>query len=67
MKKWNVRSWKTHNARTLRGAAVKLMVHHEVVAAQIKTEALNRFFEKHPEDRDGLTVTASPLKVRTGT
>jgi hypothetical protein len=67
MKKWNVRSWKTHDRRTLRGAVIKLMVHHEVIVAQIKTDALRFFFEKHPEDRDGLTVTASPLKVRTGT
>jgi hypothetical protein len=67
VKKWNVRSWKNHNARTLRGAVVKLMVHREVVAAQIKTDALRFFFEKHPEDRDGLTVTASPLKERSKT
>jgi hypothetical protein len=46
---------------------IKLTVHNEVIVAQIKTDALRFFFEKHPEDRDGLTVTASPLKVRTGT
>jgi hypothetical protein len=64
MKKWNVRSYKQGTLRTLRGALPKIMVHHEVIVAQIKTEALNRFFEKHPEDRNGLTVTASPMKVK---
>jgi hypothetical protein len=62
MKKWRVRSWKTHNARTLRGAVVKLMVHNEVILAQIKTDALRFFYEKHPEDKGTLKVTASPLK-----
>lgn len=61
MKKWNVRSWKVHSVRTLRGALPKLLVHREVIEAQIKTEALNRFYEKHPEDKS-LTVTAAPLK-----
>ena len=67
MKKWRVRSFKQGNFRTLRGAVPEIMVHQEVIAAQIKTEALSRFYEKHPEDRGTLRVTASPLKVRTGT
>lgn len=67
MKKWNVRSWKRGTRRTLRGALPEIMVHNEVILAQIKTDALNRFYEKHPEDKGTLRVTASPLKVRTGT
>lgn len=63
MKKWHVRSWKVHNVRNLRGALPKLVVHREVIEAQIKTEALNRFYAKHPEDRT-LVVTAAPLKER---
>jgi hypothetical protein len=67
MKKWNVRSYKQGNIRGRYGALPEIMVHHEVILAQIKTEALNRFYEKHPEDKGTLRVTASPLKVRTWT
>lgn len=62
MKKWNVRSYKQGNIRGRNGALPEIMVHHEVIVAQIKTEALNRFYEKHPEDKGVLTVTASPLR-----
>ena len=67
MKKWRVRSYKKGNFRTLRGALPEIMVHHDVIEAQIKTDALNRFFEKHPEDKGTLRVTASPLKARAWT
>jgi len=62
MKKWNVRSYKQGTLRTLRGALPQIMVHHEVIVAQIKTDALRFFYEKHPEDKGTLKVTASPLK-----
>jgi hypothetical protein len=64
MKKWRVRSWKTHNARTIRGAVIRLMVHNAVIDAQTKTDALRFFFDKYPEDQAALTVTASPLTKR---
>jgi hypothetical protein len=62
MKKWNVRSYKQGTLRTLRGALPQIMVHNEVILAQIKTDALRFFYEKHPEDKGTLKVTASPLK-----
>jgi hypothetical protein len=54
MKKWRVRSW----------SGALSSVHQEVIEAQIKTDALNRFYEKHPEDKGTLRVTASPVKER---
>jgi hypothetical protein len=65
MKKWNVRSYKQGTLRTLRGVLPKIMVHHEVIVAQIETDALRFFYDKHPEDKGVLTVTASPLKERS--